>query len=302
MFRKWVPVVAALALSQVALADEITIDTAQGEVTLPAIPERVVVYSAAAADTLNALGVSMAGLPGNLKLPWLAELNVAPVGTLFEADLEKLAGIDPDLVIVGERSSSQLEQTSQVATTIDMSISADLLSDAKSRIGTYGTLFGKQAAAEKLEAELDANLEKLQQAAEGKGTALVMLTNGPKMSAYGLGSRFGWIHDATGMEPAIADLDNEARHGNALSHELIAEANPDWIFVLDRGAAIGADSQAAAQTLDGPLVASTTAWSEGQVVYLPPSELYIGGGGYQAMSAIIDALTGALQGADGKNL
>ena len=54
-------------------------------------------------------------------------------------------------------------------------------------------------------------------------------------------------------------LKHEANHGDAISHEFIAEVNPDWLFILDRGAAIGADQPSAAATLElepGDLVAA----------------------------------------------
>lgn len=284
-----------LALGPFALASaDVNIMTAQGDVSLPSSPEKVVSYSVASADTLNALGISLAGGPENIFLPWLEALDVPDAGTLHEPDLEKLAGIDPDLVIVGERTSTQLASVSRVATSIDMTIGQDLVADARARIVTYGDLFDRKEAAAELITTLDEKFDALRQAAMGKGTALIVLTSGPKMSAYGRGSRFGWIHRATGLEPAIGELDTEATHGNAISHELIAEANPDWLFVLDRGAAIGADGQNAEQTLSSSLVESTNAWKNDQVVYLPPGELYIGGGGYQALSNVVDALTDAL--------
>ncbi|WBU64256.1 siderophore ABC transporter substrate-binding protein [Paracoccus aerodenitrificans] len=277
-----------------AAAQDVTIETARGEVVVPAAPETVVAYDLAAIDTLTALGVDLAGVPDRLYLSAFDSLDVTPVGTLFEPDLEALAGIGPDLIIVGGRSAAQLDSVAQVGAAIDMTIGVDLIADGKARIDAYGTVFEKQDEAAKLQSDLDERLAALKTAAEGKGTALIVLTNGTKMAAYGPGSRFGWLHESTGMAPAIPDLSTQENHGNVLTHEAIAEANPDWLFVLDRGAAVGEDGQSAEQTLNSPLIEQTEAWKNDQIVYLPAAELYIGGGGYQSLMTVIDAMTEAL--------
>ena len=43
---------------------------------------------------------------------------------------------------------------------------------------------------------------------------------------------------ALGLTEAAPGLKVDT-HGAAISHEFIAEANPDWLFVVDRGVAVG---------------------------------------------------------------
>nr|WP_304619442.1 siderophore ABC transporter substrate-binding protein [Paracoccus sediminilitoris] len=285
----------SVVLSSATSAQDVGIQTAQGTVELPANPQRVAVYDMAALDTLQAMGVTPAGTIDDIMVPALREgaRDAAPVGTLFEPDLEALAGLAPDLVIVGGRSSTQLQTVSQVAPAIDMTIDTDLLPEARARIDAYGTLFGKQDRAAQMRETLDDKLAALEDAAHGHNTAMIVMTNGPKMAAYGKGSRFGWIYGATGLAEAAPDLD-EATHGQAITHEFIAEADPDWLLVVDRGAAIGEDGQGAKATLTSDLVAGTTAWSRGQVVYLDPAANYIAAGGYGSLIATLDQLTKAL--------
>lgn len=285
---------ATLCSAPWAALAQVTIDTAQGPVTLEGTPARVAVYDMAALDTITALGVTPAGTIDNILVPALRDVaaGAAPVGTLFEPDLEALAGLGPDLVVVGGRSSTQLAAVSQVAPAIDMTFGPDLLADARARIASYGTLFDKTAEAEALTAALDAGLADLRAAADGEGTALIVMTNGPKMSAYGRDSRFGWIFAATGLEEAVPGLD-DATHGQAISHEFIAQADPDWLLVVDRGAAIGEDGQGAMETLRSDLVAGTTAWQQDQVIQLDPAAAYISAGGYASTMAVLDQLTQA---------
>jgi iron complex transport system substrate-binding protein len=289
---------AALALSaSPALAAEI--DTAAGPVTIDGVPETIAVFDIAAIDTISALGVSIEGVPDNLYLAELRPLadEAEVVGTLFEPDLEALNALGPDLVVIGGRSSTQGEQTRRVAPTIDMTMDGDdLVEQAKSRIAAYGTLFDRAAEAERLAAELDAKIDAARQAVSGKGDALIVMTNGPKISVYGEGSRFGWVHRTLGL-PAAAGSVDASTHGDAVSFEFIRETDPDWLIVLDRAAAIGSEDQNARATLDNELVAATKAWRNDRVIYMPAADFYIAAGGFGATGRVLDRIAEAFDAA-----
>lgn len=299
MIRMSRRIVLALGLAMAtpaAHAADVTIATARGDVTLPAMPERLAVFDIAALDTIAALGVAPAGVPDKLYVDYLADATAkaAPVGTIFEPNLEALAALGPDLIVIGSRSSTQGDALAPLATTIDMTVGADLVADARARVLAYGALFGKQDKAAELVAALDARLAAVQAATAGKGRALILMTNGPKVAAYGRGSRFGWLHSALNLPEAHENLNPET-HGDAVSFEFIAETNPDWLIVVDRAAAIGEASSAQA-TLDNPLVKGTVAGSKGQIVYLNPTPLYIAGGGYTSVMGTLDELLVAFGG------
>lgn len=283
------------AMPVLALAQTTEIETAVGAVTVPVAPESVVTFDLAALDTLTALGVPVAAVPVIAPPAYLTNVfdGTPTVGTLFEPDFEALAVMAPDFIIAGGRSQSQVEPLSAIAPTIDMTISGDnLLSDAQARVTAYGTMFAQQDTATALLADLDAAIENARSVTDGQGNALIVLTNGGKVSAYGDDSRFGWLHTALGLPEAFPELSAET-HGEAISFEFIAEVNPDWIFVVDRGAAIGQEGEAAAVTLDNPLVAGTTAGQNDQIVYLDSARLYLVGGGYQSMTGTIDEVVAA---------
>lgn len=292
---RMISIVALLALASAASVKAGEIQTATGPVSIAETPAKIAVFDIAAIDTLDSLGVKIDGLPSNLYLPQLAHLKTRAtvVGDIFEPDLESLSELQPDLVIVGGRSSTKVEATSQVAPTIDMTMDGDdLFQQAKARLSSYGALFGKQTEAEMAAKALDAVVEKARSTVAGKGKALIIMTNGPKISAYGPGSRFGWVHSALDLPAAVPDVE-AATHGEAISFEFIANANPDWLLVLDRAAAIGSEDQNARTTLDNELVRETTAWKKTQVIYLPAGDFYIAAGGVQAMSRVFAAITEA---------
>lgn len=296
-------VCAAMTLSSGLAAEtgtEISVETAQGAVPVPQAPDQVVVFDLSAVDTLMALGVSIDGLPAPIYLPYLepAAKAATPVGTLFEPDFEALARMAPDLIVVGGRSAGQLAPLSRIAPTVDMSIwGTDHLDQVLARLTAYGAIFDKGAEADALADELADRIAQARRVAAGKGDGLILLTNGGKMSAYGADSRFGWLHRTLDLPEAYPGLAAET-HGQAVSFEFLAEVNPDWLLVIDRGAAIGQSGEAAAATLDNRLVAGTTAAQKGQIVYLNAGPVYIAGGGVQSMMGTLDALIAAFSGAD----
>lgn len=293
---KHISLIAALAVALSALpVHAMDIATARGPVAVETMPKTVAVYDVAAIDTLDRLGIRPAGLPDKLYVPELEPVKegAMAVGTLFEPDLEALSALAPDLVIVGSRSAARAEETAKVAPTIDMTIDGDdLVDQARQRLAAYGALFGKTAEAKAAAGELDARLAAARAAVAGKGRALIVMTNGPKVSTYGPGSRFGWVHAALGL-PAAVDEIEKATHGEAVSFEFIRKANPDWLLVLDRAAAVGSNEQAAKVTLDNELIAGTTAWKKGQVVYLPAPDFYIAAGGVQSLERVLGTITEA---------
>ncbi|MFV1754221.1 siderophore ABC transporter substrate-binding protein [Phaeobacter sp. JH18-37] len=284
------------------------LDTARGAQAVPSQPQALVVLDVAAADTLAALDVPMAGLPSRLYVDYLnaEQAQATPVGTLFEPDFEAIALLGPDLIIAGGRSSAQVDALSEIAPTVDMTIwGADHVDIALSRLRSYGALMGRSAQAATLEAAFLAKLESTRAAVADRGRALIVMTNGPKVTTYGRESRFGWIHNALNLPEAVveqpaaaaAEAAEAAPHGEAISFGYIAEANPDWLIVVDRASAIGQDNQAAAATLDNPLVTGTEAWKKGQVIYLNSASIYIAGGGIQSMTATLeDILAGFARG------
>lgn len=291
-YTKFAPLGVAACLAAPALAQDVSINSYAGEVTVAANPQTIAVLDIAAIDTLDALGVPIAGVPAPLYVDYLDHLaaQATAVGSLFEPDFEGLAILNPDLIVAGGRSSAQVEPLSEIAATIDMTIWGNgHVAQVLSRLDSFGALTGKEAEAAALTESFNARMADAQAAVDGKGNALVVMTNGGKVSAYGAGSRFGWLHNALNLPEAVAGVDDET-HGEAISFEFIADANPDWLIVIDRSAAIGQEGEAAATTLDNPLVAGTTAWSQGQVIYLNSANVYIAGGGYQAMMDTFETL------------
>ena len=293
-------VAGALAMGTVVSsvhAQDLKVQHAKGETTVPAKPKKVLAFDLASLDTLNALGVEVAGVPTARFPEYLAKYRsdkYEKVGTLFEPNYEAVNAAEPDLIIVGGRSSAKYADLAKIAPTIDMTVDPnDYVGSAKRNVQLLGKIFDKQAEADAHLAKLEKSMADLRQEASKAGKGLLVLTTGGKMSAYGPGSRFGLLHSDFGIVPAVEGLAT-TNHGQAVNAEFILKTSPDWLFVIDRDAATGRAEGAAKKVLDNDLVGQTKAWKNNQVVYLDPVNWYLIGGGLTAMQASVDQITKAI--------
>jgi iron complex transport system substrate-binding protein len=289
-------VVALGFLSPGAQAQDLKVRHAKGETSVPLKPRKVLAFDLASLDTLSALGVEVSGVPTARFPEYLTKYGsdkYEKVGTLFEPDYEAVNAAEPDLIIIGGRSSAKYTELAKIAPTIDMTVDPkDYVGNVKRNVQLLAQIFDKKAEAESHLAKLVRSIADLRQKASKAGKGLLVLTTGGKMSAYGPGSRFGHLHTEFGIVPAVEGLAT-TNHGQAVSAEFILKTNPDWLFVIDRDSATGQNGGATKKVLDNDLVAQVAAWKDNQVVYLDPSDWYLVGGGLTAMQASVDQITQA---------
>ncbi len=265
-------------------ATTVQIDTVKGEVTLPVNPSPIAVYDMTLMQDLAALDVAVEGMPSNMLLDNLqskTQPDPKVIGTIFEPDLEALNALQPQAILIGSRMAAKHNELSSIAPTLDMSIdTANIYESSKQRLYDLGALFGKNEQAAKLQQNIDGLLEETKAATKDQGKGLVVMVNGNKMSVYGTESRYGFIHTVLNI-PIADEQIKDGNHGQPVSFEYLQKVNPDWLFVIDRSAAIGEDGTGAKAVLDNQLVAQTTAWKKDQVVYLSPDSYLAFGGYYQ---------------------
>lgn len=285
-----------LTLASPVAAEEIRIEHAQGETVLPAPPQRVLTFDLASLDTLDALGVEVTGVPGSHIPAYLGRYTgdgFLKVGTLFQPDMEAVAAAKPDLIIVATRSASQYGKLSRIAPTIDLTVDpGNFLQSVKDNARLLGRIFGRVVEAEAKIGALEKSIDILRETAAGKGDALIIMTNGGSLSAFAQGSRFGWVHGDLGIEATDTGV-KASTHGEAISFEFLAQADPQWLIVLDRDAAVGQSGNAARQTLDNELVASTQAAKKDQIIYADAVRWYIAAGGLDATQSAVNELIDA---------
>ena len=301
---KFIPTSAILAalvtsaMSVTAFAQDITITHPQGETSISGVPSKVLVSDWAAFDNLTALGIQVAGVPGSNAPAYLADSVAADalkIGSLQEPDFEGIAAAEADLYIVAARSRTAYPTASEILPTIDMSVTnTALIAGVEENITKLGEIFAVPEKASELNAALAAKVDEVKAAAEGKGTAMVLVTNAGNVGVYGPDSRVSWIHNEIGMVSPMAQVDDGDHGGDTVSFEFILEANPDWLFVVDRDAGVGTTTGAAAALLDNELVNQTKAAQEGHIVYLDPQAAYITMYGYSGLMLMLDQVLAGL--------
>ncbi|MFC0470566.1 ABC transporter substrate-binding protein [Halalkalibacter kiskunsagensis] len=101
------------------------------------------------------------------------------------------------------------------------------------------------------------------------------------------------LHNEFGVTPVDETIEVSS-HGQNISFEYIAEKNPEYLFVVDRGAIVGGESSGQ-QTVENDLVKGTQAFENGNIVYLDPVYWYITGGGITSTAGMIAEVEAAIQ-------
>lgn len=293
-------VAGALSFTAVsAMAQDKVITHAQGETTISGVPATVLTQDWAVYDDLQALGVPVAGAPASNAPGYITGVpaDLLQLGSLFEPDFEGIAASEADVYFVAGRSAKALETAKDILPTIDLSVNnGSIIEGVKRNLTILGEIFDKQGKAAELDAALDAKVAEVKAAADGKGTALVLVTNAGKLGVYGPDSRVSWVYNEIGMPSALASVKDGDHGGDSVTFEFLLEINPDWVFVVDRDAGVGEAGGAAAALLDNELFNQTTAAKEGHVVYLDPQAAYISMHGYQGVMLLLDQVLAGLKG------
>lgn len=291
-----------LMLSTAHAAYPLTVEHAQGSVTLEQVPTRVAVFDLATLDTLDALGVEVAAVPeqaGPDHLKKFQHEKYAKVGTLFEPDYAALQALQPDLIIIAGRSRTAHDKLAELAPTIDLTLSPEsFVGGVRTNLQLLGSIFDKQQQAEQLDTELQQALTKVQQQSRGLSSATLFTVKG-RIMTHAPGERFGMLYEMLGTtstaEAGEAAPRSQARPaaGSPEAEKLLQAQRtrleqamaqqPDWLVVLDRGAATGGEGQAAETLGQDTAVAATQAWKQGKIYYLDPAAWYTATGGYQSL-------------------
>jgi iron complex transport system substrate-binding protein len=268
-------------------------------VEVPKDPERIVAFDMASVDTIGALGGEVAGAPLD-SVPEYLEKYLADdafnAGTLFEADLVEIESQQPDLIVIGGRSSALYEDLSEIAPTVDLSLRGSYTENLERNATFLGEVLGAEEEAAAAITEIEKGIEEARAVTAEAGTGLGIMVSGGELSALspagddasGRGARGGLIYDAFGVQPVRDDIE-AATHGEPVSFEFLLETNPDYLWVVDRDAATDAEgAQAAEAVLDNDIVKKTTAAKNGNIVYLDPTAWYIVFGGIDTTRIMID--------------
>ena len=273
------------------------------DLEVPFDPKRLAMLDMASLDIVNDLGlgervVGSATTSIDYLQDYVGKDSIANLGTIKEADLEAVAGCEPDLIFIGGRLSKSYDDLSQIAPVVYLSTDAEkgLVQSVRDNATTIASIFGKEdEVASKMDG-FDGRLAKIAEAASGQ-TALVTLFTSGSVNVLGNDGRCSIIGKEAGFANLAADQVSST-HGNEISFETIVAENPDLIFVMNRDAAIGSDGASQAQeVVENELTKNTKAYADGHIVYLEhPAVWYTAEGGIEALDVMIADLEGPVLG------
>lgn len=264
-------------------------------------PQSVAIFTYDALDMLDVVGIENTSIKNigvvksNLPsfLSSYDDSDYENIGTLFLPDWDTLDLFNPDLIIIGGRTTSAydtLKENYPNADILDMTLTYGEYSEGLSRnVENLGKIFPdvKDELDTKLNQLLD-DMDVISEVAKDY-EALFILVNGESLSFYGPTGRFAVLHDEFGFIAADAQAEEGGSHGAVVGYEYVAAVNPAVLFLMDRGAAIGGEGSTDTVKANS-LIAGTDAGQNNKIYELDGEAWYIASGGFTSTQTMIDDL------------
>ena len=293
---------------EAAKPETVTIKSLNGnkeetDLEVPYDAQRNAVMDMAALDILDSLGlgdrvVGSSSTSLDYLQDYVTNESVSNLGTIKEADMEAVMACEPDVIFIGGRLSSSYDVLSEIAPVVFLSTDTEIgvVESMRKNASTIASMFGVEDQVDSLMSGFDTRIEALAAFAADKTAIVGMCTSG-SFNVLGNDGRCSIIGVEVGFENIGVDAEiDTSTHGNEASFEFIVEKAPDYIFVMDRDAAIGTDgAQLAQEIMENELVMGTDAYKNGSIVYLEhPAVWYTAEGGIHALDLMLSDLESAL--------
>jgi iron complex transport system substrate-binding protein len=268
------------------------VEHAMGVAEVPAAPERVVVLDTGELDDALALGVTPVGaVTVDVSTDFLSYLEgqtdgIETVGTISEPNLEKIAALDPDLILSSMVRHEELyDELQAIAPTV---LAPDLGDTWKDNFRLYAEALGKSDEAEQMLAEFESQARETGELiGSGSTVSLVRFLPG-QIRLYSDQSFSGTILTDMGLEVPAPAVGKDTYL--ELSPEQVTEAEADFVYVSTYGPVDDTDQ---AKVVGGPLWQRIAAVRAGEVHELDDD--LVSGIGIQAAQQILDQLGNELR-------
>lgn len=261
-----------------APAQTVSVTDNHGTIEVPLNPERVIALDNRTAQILSDWDVELVAAPKGLFRLWpeyAEDPDILDVGSHREPELEQIVAADPDLIITGGRFGTFYEDLRELnPNTIDLSeiAGAEHSDELARQVEVLGQIFDREEEAAELVAAYETAVAEATEAYNGQDSVIGLITSGGQIlyAAPGDGRSVGVVFPTLDLQPAIGVESQDSTHGDDVSVELIADANPDWLIVLDRDALFEEDGYVASRELiaESEALQNVTAVHQDQIIYL----------------------------------
>lgn len=292
-----------------AAQQTIEVEDNHGTQTITLPPTSVVATDNRTFQTLEDWGIKLTAAPQDIMDPGLAyktDSSIANIGNHSEPNLEAVVAANPDLIVNGQRFASKYSDLKTLVpeaaiVELDPREGQPFDSELKRQVEVLGRIFGQEAAAAKLVDDFDASIARAKAAYDPADPVIAVITSGGSINyaAPTTGRTLGPVFDILGLTPAISVDGSTDHQGDDISVEAIAAANPSWILVMDRDAAVSSASSSTDYVPANQLLAQSealknvTAVQKGQIVYMPQNT-YLNEG-IQTYTTFFNSLADALE-------
>ena len=165
---------------------------------------------------------------------------------------------------------------------------------------TIASIFGKEAAVDGMFADFQPRMDALNAVLKGRNVLLGMY-NSNVLGLMGTASQLNMIANELGannLSETVGET-QKATHGEEASWETILTLDPEYMFILDRSTATGADDEGvmgAREVIANELIRELDVYKNGRIVYFieHANVWYTSTGGVQALDTMLSDLEGAL--------
>lgn len=220
-----------------AQAQETTLDTAFGPVTVKGEPQRIITLDEGALDTVLAVGMQPVGsvaARGGKDLPKYLQphaKNVTIVGMTREPSLEAILAQQPDLILASPGLEKRVyDILSKMAPTIVPT--TPITAPWQERNALYVSALGKETEMQARIAEVEARIESMRDRIDGSQTFSIVrwMPQGPMAMSSKLIT--GQIFNKLGLESTeLSGSLGERPHSDILSLENLGAVDADWLFI-----------------------------------------------------------------------
>ena len=236
-------------------------------------------------------------------VPFLAPLPAGlPVtGSLKDANLEAIAALKPDLIVITGRLARREKEIGEVAPVL--LITPDQQNGALASYGTnlltVASLFGKADAANALIDDAKKRVAAIRERAAGKSAAVLMVNEGrigmlaPQGRCSMISAEMGFANvvpprKSAGPKKGGPKPDAEAiAKANRKTLEDLKRLNPEYVFVLNKDIAVGRTPATDYRAIFGAEWDALPAVKAGRATELSHAAWYLGEGGPTAMNLML---------------
>ncbi len=279
------------------------------DVVVPYDPQRIAILDMAALDIVDCLGLGdrVVG-SASISIDYLKQYNpddsngaIVNLGNVKTADLEKVAACEPDVIFIGGRLSKIYADLEAIAPVIFLGVDYEkgVVESTRDNAKTIASMFGKEAEVDALFEGFQPRIDALNAVLSGHDVLLGMYNN----NALGLMDTESQLNiiarelGANNLGETVGEVD-KATHGEEASWETIIKLNPEYLFILDRSSAIGANDEgllSAKEVIENDLVKELDVYKDGKIVYLAHANVwYTSTGGVQALDTMLADLEEAV--------